>query len=99
MKYITDIDVDTISASQLQGIHTTHDRKTTATILRYLKSFAPCKFTSAPVIDIVTGETVADADNGFSDGEYTWYVSEVYYFERYHFPLNQHFIDHVLAKS
>lgn len=68
-------------------------------VLRYLKSFAPCKFTSAPVVDVVTGEKVADADNGFTDGEYTWYVSEVYYFERYRLPLNKHFLDHVLMRD
>lgn len=98
MKYIMDIDVDNISAAALYGMRTTYDDEMMGKILQYLKSFAPCKFTSAPVVDILTGEKVADADNGFSDGQYTWYVSEIYYFERYRLPLDQHFVEHVLTK-
>ena len=63
-----------------------------------MKSFSPSLFTSAPVIDVFTDEEVTTADNGYSDGEYTWYESEIYHFDKYNLKLNDDFIEYVLNK-
>ena len=95
MKYITDILVDKISATSTAGLHTNYSVTEKELVLKYVAGFEPCLFTSAPVIDVFTGEQVVDADNGFSDGNYTWYASEIYYFKNYNLLLGRDFIDYV----
>ncbi len=68
------------------------------TILEYLKRFEDWAFTSQPVYDIYTGEEVADADNGKTDGVYTWYESEIYHFQKYNLILNDDFIKYVMNR-
>lgn len=67
-------------------------------ILGYMKKFDPCAFTTQPVYDRITGEKVVKADNEHSDGEYSWYESDIYHFEKYNLKLNDDFIQHVLSK-
>lgn len=64
-------------------------------ILEYLKRFDDWAFTSQPVYDIYSGEKVSDADNAKTDGVYTWYQSEIYYFEKYNLHLNDEFIHYI----
>ena len=64
--------------------------------MEYFSRFEPSLFTSAPVIDAFTGERVSAANNGYSDGEYTWYKAEMYYFEHYGLRLRKDFIEHVI---
>lgn len=69
-------------------------------ILKYLQSFnEPSAYTSQPVIDKFTGKELERVNNAFSDGVYTWYVSEIYHFEKYNLKLNDDFVEYVLAKS
>lgn len=69
------------------------------TVLNYLKQSPEYAFTSEPVKDYYTGEIVYDANNARSDGEYIWYESEIYHFEKYNLKLNDDFIEHVLKHS
>lgn len=93
MLYIT----ETIKAGGFKTRqYSTEDKKN---IISYLRSFEPCKFTSEPVIDVFSGEKISDADNGYSDGVYTWYESEIYYFEKYDLDINKSFIDYVCVKK
>lgn len=68
-------------------------------ILSYLKKFSPSLFTSEPFVDVFSGKTIRDADNGYSDGEYVWYDSDIYYFEHYNLKLDEAFIDYVLKNN
>ena len=61
-------------------------------ILRYLRQFQPCWFTTAPVLDPFTGEQVGETNLGYSDGEYTWYESQIYSLEKYDLALTDEFL-------
>ena len=99
MKYVTDIPVDKLKGVAAEKIRSVYAETEKKKILEYFGRFDPVLFTSQPVIDAFTGEQVAEADNGYSDGEYTWYQSEIYYFEHYDMKLHKHFIDHGLKHS
>ena len=75
---------------------TVYPIKHKAEILSYLRRFDDWAFTSQPVYDIYTGEKVADSDNAKTDGIYTWYVGEIYFFGKYNLALNRDFIEHIL---
>ncbi len=96
MKYITNVSVDEIT--ECPSYAQTYEKTKKAKILNYLKRFKATGFTTQPVIDAFTGKKAASCDNGYTDGEYRWYESEIYYFEKYDLALKQDFIDHVLAK-
>ena len=95
MKYITDISVDKITV--YQDFTGKYDDFVRDRVLAYLRAFKASGFTSQPVIDAFTGEMVAGADNGYTDGVYIWYESEVYYFEKYDLALTKDFLDYVVA--
>lgn len=97
--YITDVLVDKITIADQKSISAKYDKDEKATVLSYLKKFEAASFTSAPVVDAFTNEIVADADNGYTDGEYTWYESEVYYFDKYDLKLDKDFIEHIKKAS
>ena len=67
-------------------------------ILSYMKSFLPSAYTSEPVSDRITGKIVADADNQKTDGEFVWYVSWIYHFEKYNIKLSDEFVQYVLTR-
>lgn len=94
MKYITDI-VNMKKVRESGCFGTNYSQTEKEMVLAYMKRFEPCLFTTEPAVDVFTGEKVADADNGFSDGEFTWYVSEIYYFREYDLAISREFIDHV----
>lgn len=96
MLYITDILVDKLLATGNNSYSSDYGETEKNKIVDYLKKFKASLFTSDPVVDIFTGAVVADADNGYTDGRYTWFKSEVYYFEKYNLKLNKDFIEYVL---
>lgn len=99
MKYITDVPVEE-TVKKIGRITNAHySKKEKNHILNYLKQFDASLFTSTPVIDVLSGEQVYDADNGYTDGTYTWYQSEIYYFERYDLALSPDFIDHIAKQT
>ena len=98
MKYILNYDIDDMSAEELKKQFMDNPISNKNEILKYMKSLSPSIFTSAPVIDIFTDKEVKSADNGYSDGEYSWRESEIYYFEKYNLKLNNDFIEYVLEK-
>ncbi len=98
-KFIIDINIDKLSKQQFKEIVSEKSLECKATILEYLKKFPCSAFTSAPVIDIFTDKEVKSANNGYTDGEYIWYESEIYYFEKYNLKLNNDFIEYVLEKG
>ena len=97
MKFITDIYVRKLANETVEGISTDYSFAEKKYIMEYFGRFKPSLFTSAPVIDAFTGKQVADANNCYFDGEYTWYEAEIYYFEHYGLKLRNDFIDHALA--
>ena len=98
MKYILNYDIDDMSAEELKKQFMDNPISNKNEILKYMKALSPSIFTSAPVIDIFTDKEVKSADNGYSDGEYSWRESEIYYFEKYNLKLNNDFIEYVLEK-
>ena len=67
-------------------------------ILEYLKSFSPNCYSSALVNDILEDQETDISEVGYTDGEYIWYSSWIYHFEKYNLKLNDDFIAHVLSK-
>ncbi len=67
-------------------------------IIHYLNKFSPSVFTSEPLIDIFTEKKISDADNGYSDGEYEWYDSDIYYFEHYNLKIDENFVKKIVEK-
>ena len=99
MKYITEADIDDVSKNNFKSYLSEKPILYKNDILKYLRSFSECAFTSEPVKDKYTDEIVYDADNARSDGEYIWYESEIYHFEKYNLKLNEDFIKYVLKRS
>lgn len=99
VKYITDILTNKIAGMAIDDIRSDYAEAEKNKILGYLKRFDAVAFTSQPVVDAFTGQKVAAADNGYTDGVYTWYKSEMYYFEQYNLKLRKDFIDYVLKAS
>ena len=62
----------------------------------YLNKFSPSVFTYEPLIDIFTEKKISDADNGYSDGEYEWYDSDIYYFEHYNLKIDENFVKKIV---
>lgn len=67
-------------------------------ILHYLKQFRPCWFTTAPVVDPFLGKQAKEANLGYSDGEYTWYESQIYCLEKYDLALTDEFLAYIRKK-
>lgn len=98
MKYITDIDVDTIGGKRGIGYQRRYDPKEKNGILDYLRSFHPYMLTTAPAEDPFTHEKVCEADFGYFDGEYAWYETEIYCFEKYDLTLTDEFLAYIRKK-
>lgn len=99
MQYITSFDVDELTAENISIFSSEYSASDKAKIAEYMKKFPAKLFTSQPVVDALTGEEVYGADNGYSDGEFTWYEAERYYFEKYNIALREEFVDHVMKAS
>lgn len=99
MKYINHLRIARIAEYLSDGYKKKYDDSVKRKILAHLRSFPPCAFTSQPVIDAFTGEEVYEADNGYTDGSYTWYESQIYYFEKYDLALEEDFIAYVLERN
>lgn len=97
IKNIFNIDIRKICKDEFFKYTTESPIENKNKILTYLKNFDDCAFTSQPVYDMYTGKMVIDADNGKTDGVYTWYRSEIYYFEKYNLKLNDDFIQYVTS--
>lgn len=97
MKYILNYDIDEKNSDFLKKQFQNFDPEYKNTVLSYMKAFKPILFTSMFVVDIITNTDTKKIDNGYSDGEYIWYESEIYYFEKYNLKLNDDFIKHILG--
>ena len=98
MKYITDLDVDEIGGKRCAEFQRKYDPKEKGHILEYLRQFRPYILTTAPAEDPFTHEQVEEADFGYSDGEYTWYETEIYCFEKYDLALTDEFLAYIRKK-
>lgn len=100
MKFISDKSIDKLSSEEFLWFCSPLPIDKKKQILQYLKSITtPNAFTSQPVIDKLTNKETKKIDNAFTDGEYVWYASEVYHFEKYDLKLNDDFIEYVLNRS
>ena len=98
MKYITDLDVDVIGEKWDTGFQRRYDPKEKRCILEYLRRFPPYILTTAQAEDPFTHKKVGEADFGYSDGEYTWYETEIYCFEKYDLALPDEFLAYIRKK-
>ena len=98
MKYITAIDVDEIGSKRDAEFQRRYAPKEKRLILEYFRRFHPYILTSAPAEDPFTHERVEEADFGYSDGEYTWYETEIYCFEKYDLALTDEFLAYIRKK-
>lgn len=97
-KFIVDDDITELSKENFKKIISEKAIKHKDVILQYLKKFPYSAYTSQPVVDVFTNEKLEFVDNGFSDGVYLWYKSQIYHFEKYNLKLNDDFIEYVLNK-
>lgn len=97
MKYILNRNIEKMSDKEFE-LACSNEIFEKSTILKYLKSFKPKGYTTAPLIDKKTGEQISEGFAGYSDGEYEWYDYWIYHFEKYNLKLNDDFIAHVLSK-
>lgn len=99
MMFIRNKSISDLTKEELDNNFLSEPINQKSQILKYLKSFSePYAFTSQPVIDVFTNEEFEYVDNGFSDGVYVWYKSQIYHFEKYNLKLNDDFIEYVLSK-
>lgn len=98
MKYITDIDVDAIGKNRGDEFQRRYDPSEKRDILEYLRSLRPYMLTTAPAEDPFTHEQVGETDFGYFDGEYTWYETEIYCFEKYDLALTDEFLAYIRKK-
>lgn len=68
-------------------------------LLAYMRKFKADAFTSAPVVDIITGERIREGNNRRTDGKYAWLEDEIYHLDKYNLQLNNDFIEYVLKHS
>lgn len=97
-KYAFIKDVRKLSNAQFLLVTSKHPIPEKEKILAYMKQFPCSAFTSEPVFDRYTGDKVVEADNQRTDGEYIWYESWIYYFDKYNLKLNDDFIEYVLNR-
>lgn len=98
MKYITDIDVDAIGKKGGAEFQKQYDQSEKRCILEYLRRFRPYMLTTAAAADPFTHEQVGEADFGYFDGEYAWYETEIYCFEKYNLALTDEFLAYIRKK-
>lgn len=97
MKRITAIVVERIIEYDRNTWEREYENGLKNKIVAYLKSFAPTLFTSQPTFDAFTNAIVNDADNGYTDGVFTWYAADIYHLEKYNLALTDEFIDYIAA--
>lgn len=95
-KYINSVDIRKISTEDFRNLISETPIKNKDIILKYLKSFPYYAYTSEPVFDKFSSQQVCDADNAYSDGEYIWYESDIYHFEKYNFNIDSKFVEKIL---
>lgn len=68
-------------------------------IIKYLKSFQPTWYTTQCVVDAFKEVEVEKmSDNGYTDGVFEWFETDIYHFENYDMPLNEEFINYIFKK-
>lgn len=95
-KYISSVNIRKISMKDFSNLISETPIKNKEIILKYLKSFPCYAYTSEPVFDKFSSQQVCDADNAYSDGEYVWYESLIYHFEKYNFNIDSKFVEKIL---
>ena len=98
MKSISTNNVSWVVKKKEHFLDRRYQREEKYAILQYLRKFAPCWFTTASVIDPFTGEQTEATNFGYSDGEYTWYESQIYCFEKYDLALTDEFLAYIRKK-
>lgn len=98
MKFLFRKPVAELSVSELRELISDTPVQEKTQILNYLNKYKPSAFTSEPVFDRITDEQVYEADNGYTDGTYQWYESDIYHLKKYNLKLNDDFIEYVKLK-
>lgn len=97
-KYAFSYDIEKMSIEQFHSSISNFPNEHKDRILAFMRKAPTVAYTSLPVYDRLTGEEAFPADNAHSDGEYTWYESWIYHFEKYNIKLNDDFIQHALSR-
>ena len=98
MKGISINNVSRVSRNKERFLDRNYQSGEKQAILRYLRQFEPCWFTTAPAADPFSGEQVKETNFGYSDGEYTWYESQIYCLEKYDLALTDEFLTYIRKK-
>ena len=91
MKYITDIDVVMIGEKQDARYQRQYDPKEKTVFWNILEVITH-------ICLPFTHEQVGEADFGYFDGEYAWYETEIYCFEKYDLALTDEFLAYIRKK-
>lgn len=98
MQYAISIPVRKMTMEQFRGQTSETPVSQKNKILSFMRKAPVVAYTSFPVYDRITGDEVFPANNAHSDGNFTWYESEIYHFEKYNLKLNDDFIEYVLNR-
>lgn len=71
MKYIADFLVRDLLKMPKKEARTVHVPEVKRKVLAYFARVEAVLFTTAPMVNVFSGEEINDANNGYSDGEYT----------------------------
>lgn len=97
MKYAINKSIRNLTKQDFLKLCTLNDIEHKKEILDYLKSFEPEYCSVTYIKDIFMETEITEIDElGYFDGEYVWYSSWTYHFEKYNLKLNDDFIEHVL---
>lgn len=98
MKYAINIDVSKKSKEDFLKLCTKNEIENKDYVLKYMKSAKVDAYSTAYVFDVVNNDETTIDEVLYSDGNYLWSSSWIYYFEKYNLKLNDDFIEHVLSK-
>lgn len=98
MKYAINADVSKKNKEDFLKLCTENEIANKNDVLKYMKSVKIDAYSTDYVFDVVTTKKTTIDEVIYSDGEYLWSSSWIYYFEKYNLKLNDDFIEHVLSK-
>ena len=67
-------------------------------VLEHMKKIEAEVVQARSMMDYISGTTLHDSVECFTDGEYFWTSEEIYHFEKYNLKLNDDFIQYVLNR-
>lgn len=102
MKYIHDFSkpLSEMSKEEFEKIVHYKEHPHRKEVLDYMTSNSnSIGYTTEPAYDRITGQEIYDGDNCYDDGDFYWFVTDIYSLERYNIMPSDEFVQYVLNKE